>query len=113
MTADTYFREWLLAFALTQAIEMPIYCFALRPPWRAPKAFGASAITHPVIWFVIAPLMARHYLPMVVCAEIFAVGVEALYLRLLKVRSPLTWSLVGNGASFAAGALFYFLRGWL
>src|SRR5262249_35014609 len=55
--------EWIYAFLFTQAVEVPIYVFALRggpetPPQRALAkrvliAFGASALTHPIVWFVI------------------------------------------------------------
>ena len=51
-------RDWAEAFWFTQAFEMPVYLVALylyRPElrWytRAVIAFGASAITHPFVWF--------------------------------------------------------------
>jgi hypothetical protein len=111
-----YLLEWLLAFAITQAVEIPIYVWAFpgeRWPWRALKAFGASAITHPFVWFLFPFLLPGHarYLTMVVVAESFAVGVEAVYLRLLGAGRALAWAMVANGASFSVGVLHYWLRG--
>jgi hypothetical protein len=39
---------WLIAFAFTQAVEVPIYLRA-GAGWRA--AFLASTLTHPFVWF--------------------------------------------------------------
>jgi hypothetical protein len=44
--------------------------------------------------------------------EGFAVGAEALYLRALKVRRALLWSLVANFASASVGYLSGSLFGW-
>lgn len=73
--------RWLLAFAVTQAVEMPLYWLALRVPWRV--AFFASALTHPVVWFVF-PWVWRGWLlgtygSMVLAAELFAWLGEAAY----------------------------------
>ncbi len=114
--------RWLLAFAFTQAVEVPIYMRALRG--RPAVAFGASAITHPVVWFVIPRVWVRLYLAMIavrsdliirsptaryVCmvllAETFAVLVEAIYLRAWGLRRALAWSLAANAASLTLGLL--------
>jgi hypothetical protein len=97
-------ESWLAAFAFTQAVEVPIYAIALRAriPRLAPRlaaAFGASAITHPVVWFVIPHLIAHPWLAYVVIAETFAVAAEAAYLAMLGARRPVIWSLAANGAS--------------
>ena len=97
---------------LTQAVEMPIYGVALRKRRVVHAllvAFGASAITHPVVWFVF-PRLEIPYWWMVVAAELFAVGCEALYLRLLGVRDAILWSLLANAAS--AGVGFVLRAGW-
>lgn len=110
MTAG-YVVEWLVAFGLTQAVEAPIYARVLAPPRRALRALLPSALTHPAIWFAIAPRWTGSYLAMVVVAETFAVAVETLALVALRARRPLAWSAVANAASFAAGMLAYGLRG--
>src|SRR5262249_7561235 len=82
------FAAWLSAFAFTQAVEVPIYIFGLgidgaedaTVARRAAIGFGASALTHPIVWFVIPGLLPwASYWSMVAVAETFAVLVEALY----------------------------------
>lgn len=94
-------NEWLAAFAFTQIVEVPIYRRALGG--RALVAFGASALTHPVVWFVFPRLPFASYLAMVAAAEVFAWLVEAAYLRAFGLRRALAWSLVANAASLGLG----------
>ena len=102
---------WLVAFFFTQLFELPIY-------WKATGslrvAFFASAITHPIVWFVFPLLMEQGlgYAPMVVLAEAFAVFVEALWLRWngLPPARAFLWSLGANGLSVTCGFL---MRSWL
>jgi hypothetical protein len=101
--------EWLAAFVLTQAIEMPIYARVLPGPRRWVKAFGASAITHPVVWWGFAPHWPWGYVSMLAAAETFAVVVEAVYLHALGTRRALLWSLIANAGSAGAGLLIYAL----
>lgn len=95
---------WLSAFAFTQLVEVPIYCSGLRVRWWA--AFGASAITHPLLWFAIMPLLPLGYGARLAVGEAFAVLVEAAYFR-LGWRRPraLAWSLLANAASLGLGLL--------
>lgn len=93
--------EWLLAFGFTQVVEVPIY---LRFTRSFSTSFLASAFTHPLVWFVF-PLLPLGYWPMVACAEVFAVLVEAAWLRTRGARRPLLLSLLANGASFCLGLL--------
>ncbi len=79
--------DWAPAFALTQLIEVPIYRRTLRCP--AEVAFAASAITHPIVWFLF-PWMGCHMLgvrgvPVVVASELFAWIAEAVYLAFARV----------------------------
>lgn len=94
-------RDWFVAFALTQLFEMPLY-FKASKSWRV--GFFASAMTHPLVWFVF-PLLPLPYWPMVACAEVFAVVAEAVWLRANKVPHALWWSLGANGFSFSMGLL--------
>jgi hypothetical protein len=101
---------WLVAFFFTQLFELPIY-------WRATKSlrvgFFASAITHPVVWFVFPALRALFdpgfvssgYVVMVALAETFAVLVEAWWLRLNGVKRAFWWSLGANTFSATCGLL--------
>ncbi len=102
---------WLVAFFFTQLFEMPMY-------WKATRslrvAFFASAMTHPVVWFVF-PLLMEHgveYWPMVALAETFAVLAEAAWLRFngLSKGKALLWSLAANAFSTSCG---FALREWL
>jgi hypothetical protein len=112
---------WLIAFAFTQAVEMPIYVRGARATWA--EAFGASALTHPMVWFVIPGWVDAAYLAwlaphpslqlaasgrwwlMLVVAETFAVLAEAGYLAYLRRPRPLVWSLVANASSATLGLL--------
>lgn len=99
---------WLQAFLLTQLVEVPIYLLALRtrPAWQRPlAAFGASALTHPLVWLATASAPAAWFWTVVAASELAAVAVEALYLRALGAPRPLLWSLSANAASFGTGLL--------
>lgn len=104
---------WAVAFFFTQLFEMPLY-------WRATKSwrvgFFASAITHPVVWFVF-PVLMEHgldYLLMVVLAETFAVLAEAAWLRFngMKWGPSLLWSLLANAFSATMGLVLRKLVGF-
>ena len=96
-------RDWLIAFVFTQLVEVPIYSVAM--PCSPLVALGASAITHPIVWFVIFnPRWQAGYLARTAMAEAFAVVVEALYFAVLfRKRRAWLWSLLANAASFGAG----------
>jgi len=120
--------SWLVAFAFTQVVECPVYLVALRDAdgrgaqrrawWcKLVIAFGASAITHPIVWFGFPRLWLGlgelgGYWTMVACAEAFAVGVEAGYLRAFRVAQPWAWSVLANAASFGLGLVSRVLLGW-
>jgi len=106
-----YLTKWLNAFFLTQAVELPIYAMVLASrygrTWRTlALAFGASAITHPIVWFVV-PWRLWSYWTCYAVAESFAVLTEAVYLVVLglKPARALAWSLCANAASVAVAEL--------
>lgn len=108
-------ERWLHAFLLTQAVEMPLYAASLagRPmASRLALAFGASLLTHPIVWFVTPALIVRPYVAMVVVAELFAILAEAGYLRSLGVPRALSWSAAANLASVSTGFVVRALIGW-
>ena len=111
--------RWFQAFVFTQLVEVPIY----RRFFGAsiPLAFGASLITHPIVWLVFlyggriagVPFVAR-----AVAAELFARLVEAAYFaRFARPRPGATRALVGsllaNGVSLGLGFAAQRIFGWL
>lgn len=103
--------RWAAAFLLTQLVEVPIYGYALRG--RLLIAFGASTITHPIVWFVIQPLWPGRYHHGALLAEAFAITVEAIYLyRAGDLRRAWAWSLGANAASVAASIATRALLQW-
>ena len=114
---------WLWAFLLTEAVEVSIYLRALfarddpdRPFDRFLPAllvaFGASAITHPIVWFVMPKLIPNPYMLMVAIAEGFAIVAEAAWLRAFGLRHALWWSLFANAASVFVGMGLRRMFGW-
>lgn len=119
--------EWLRAFVLTQMVELVVHAHApgLTRPWRERAAigFGASAITHPIVWFVIPsavyyalawPSLSDEWWVAVAIGETFAVLGEAVWLRLFGVRAivALGVSLFANAWSFSLGLIAYRALGW-
>lgn len=103
-------RGWLIAFLFTQVVEIPIWAFGLRRAEprldrRLAIAFGASLLTHPLVWFAFPRLVTGTYVGMVVVAELFAWFVEAMYMSGFGLKRALWWSLAANGASMSLGLL--------
>ncbi|MCC6551948.1 MAG: hypothetical protein IT372_02855 [Polyangiaceae bacterium] len=104
-------KAWLSAFLFTQVVEVPIYRGLAGTGWL--PAFGASALTHPIVWFVIPSLWRDNYWGMVALAETFAVVAEAIYLGVgFGVKHPLRWSLLANAASAGLGLASRAAFGW-
>ncbi|MFO7561957.1 MAG: hypothetical protein R6X02_04895 [Enhygromyxa sp.] len=111
---------WLSAFGLTQAVELPIYLRALREdepvierlPAAIAVAFGASALTHPIVWFVFPTLISGSWLSMVLVAELFAIAAEAAWLRGFGLRRALAWAAFANAASVLVGLASRALFDW-
>jgi hypothetical protein len=118
--------SWLGAFLFTQVVEIPIYLWGLYRArlelgWaaRLAVAFGASALTHPIVWFVFPRLWRTleqpgGYWGMVAAAEAFAVIAEAIYLVGARVKpgQAFLWALFANGASVCLGFWSRFQFGW-
>ncbi len=98
-------HPWLLAFLFTQLVEIPIYSVALR--CSPLVAFGASALTHPVVWFgIFHPRVPGSYTGKAIVAELFAWLAEAAYFRFaFGMRRAWLWALVANATSVAVGLL--------
>ena len=102
---------WLVAFFFTQLFEIPIYWYATR---SLRISFLASAMTHPVVWFVF-PVLLEHGLSwtwMVVFAELFAVLAEAAWLHSNRTRRAFWWSLGANAFSATCGLVMRWLVGF-
>lgn len=119
---------WFNAFVFTQAVEVPLYVLAMRHAlrgghsrqpralgWQIALAFGASAITHPMVWFVIPDIPSSSYAEYVIRAETWAVMVEAFYFysfHVVFLRRAFVWALVANGLSAGLGFVSRYLFGW-
>ena len=96
---------WITAFLITQVVEAPIYLWAgrhLSAPRRWLLALGASAVTHPVVWFAF-PWQTAPWELCFFAAETFAVVAEGALGRLAGLERPWLWSLTANGASVIVG----------
>ena len=107
--------SWLWAFLFTQAIEVPIYARILSGSWprRLALAFGASAVTHPLIYLVLPELWPGSYLGYVALAEAIAVAGEAIWLSSFGVKQSVAWALLANGLSAGLGLGVRHYLGWL
>jgi hypothetical protein len=112
--------EWLPAFLVTLAVELPVAAYLLRRaepdlPRRLLLVVFANLLTHPSVWFVFTQLFLIGTLEYTVAAEAWAIGIEALFyvvtIRGLGPRRALAVALAANLASFAAGRLVTAL-GW-
>lgn len=108
---------WLSAFAFTQLIETPLYAMALsraggrgRSRWLV--AFGASCLSHPLIFIVLPRYWSGSYLNYVLVAEGVAVAIEASWLTAFGLPRSVWWAVAVNGASVALGLGARALFGW-
>lgn len=99
--------RWASAFAFTQIAEVPIYRAGLSVSYA--RAFGASAVTHPLVWwFVVESGVRWSWLARATCGELFAVVVEGLWFApVVGLRRGMLWSLLANAVSLALGLVSY------
>jgi len=72
--------------------------------------FGASLITHPMVWFVFPQIRDEggfSYGEYLLMAESYAYGVEALYYYAFRVQHPILLSVIANTCSFLTGVMLY------
>lgn len=102
------------ALALTLLVEVPVYSALLRAVagvrWRDGARLGAAAnlVSHPLVFLVAAPLLASRLglVAAVVCAEVLAVFMEIVVVRVLRRQDLVALagtSYVANALSFCAG----------
>ena len=93
-----YFQAWALAFLFTQMGEVPIYAVGLRVGLL--PAFGASAITHPVLWFAVFPYLHLPYIWLIAIGESFKI--RALLVHAAAGAAMLALGYYGSGFSRAS-----------
>ena len=106
---------WIMAFLLTQVIEISVGSLVWRDAevkWfrKAYIIFGASLITHPMVWFVFPKIQVDggfDYEEYLLMAEAYAYGVEVLYYYVMKVKNPFLLSIIANTCSFLTGIFIY------
>jgi hypothetical protein len=109
-------KLWAAAFALTQVVEAPLYLLLSRrmPAFRRwCYALGASAITHPVLWFALpweSAGTSRNYWTLAIAGEAGVLAVEIVYGFLLRAPRPVLAACTANAASILAGILLQFLH---
>jgi len=101
---------WAEAFALTLAIEVPLALVVLRGPRArvAVVAALATAITHPLLCFVLLPALPGPWVARVIPGEVVVIAIEAVVYALglgLKRGHALAASAFLNGASYLVGLL--------
>lgn len=122
----SFLASWLRAFLFTQVVEMGVYTSATAPRplrERLAIAFAASAITHPIVWFVIpdtvralaltGDVMTDWWIAIAV-AETFAFSAEAVWLGLFGVRprEAAARAFLANAFSFTLGLVLYRFGLW-
>jgi hypothetical protein len=104
--------DWLVAFLLTLAVEVPVATWLLRR--TEPNLLRGAALvvfanlaSHPLVWYVWTQVFLIGTVEYVLAAETWAVAVEAIFyavvVRGLGPRRALAVALVANVASFAFG----------
>jgi hypothetical protein len=100
------------ALGITLAAETAVLFLLFRNRYAIGKIVGTSIIanlaTHPLVWFVF-PLAGMPYALAMIVSEFFAIGAEAVILRVLlpniRIEGALISSALANLASFSAGIL--------
>ncbi len=100
-------RDWLLAFVLTLAVELPLYALALRRKgWRYALlvGLGLNVLTHPLAWFFITS--RGGFMPVEIAVWLVeGLGVfTAARTRWSKDRADLVQALATSLAANAASA---------
>ena len=113
--APVSFPEYLGIFALTCAIEAPVYAMALRSRGARTTALAIAALnlaTHPLVFFAIPRAVSSlggHNSTSLLVAEIFAPAVEALLLWRIRggsAWSSLAYALAANLLSWSTAYFF-------
>ena len=107
--------NWIMAFSITQVVEITVGSLFWKDEDISTKRkcltiFGASLITHPMVWFVFPNIQHEggfSYEEYLLMAEGYAYSVEAFYYYVVKVKRPILLSIATNTCSFLLGLLIY------
>ena len=129
MTVELFLRilpHWACAFALTLAVEVPIFVLLARhtaakrkvPSCSRRRAAAAGAlgscITHPLLWFV-WPFVVTDYTAYIISGELLVTAVESftfyLFARPISFKRAALVAVTANAASFGSGMLVYKILG--
>ncbi len=102
---------WLTAFLITEAVEAPVYLALGRGVpllRRILLAFGASAVTHPLLWFLF-DWDTESWWWSFGLGEGLVVIVEGMLARLAGFRFPWLVALAANAASVLVGFLIQWI----
>ena len=100
---------WLLAFLLTQLIEVSTALLVIKKESKVRLAllvFTASSITHPILWFVIHKLCMEQELShtmFLILGESYVVLIESMLYYIFKMEKPFRCALILNATSFIIG----------
>lgn len=107
-------NDWLVAFLLTLAVEVPVATLLLRRDEpnllrAAALVVFANLVTHPLVWYVWSQVFLVGTPRYVIAAETWAILAEAVFyavaIRGLRPGRALLVAAVANVASFAVGRL--------
>ena len=107
--------NWPIAFVLTQLIEISVaLCIWKDIPKRKVclYVFCASALTHPIVWFVFPGMMRQYqwdYGTFLLFAESYAYLVEILWYAAVRASRPIFISCAANTCSMLTGLLIQYL----
>ncbi|MBL8624882.1 MAG: hypothetical protein JNK64_26475 [Myxococcales bacterium] len=104
---------WSLAFALTLAVEVPLGLLLVRHDGRARVAMvvtAGSALSHPLLCFVLVRRLPGGFLARVLIGELIVVAIEGVVLA-VGLRLPpgraLALSATLNAASYLVGVAWF------
>jgi hypothetical protein len=101
--------KWLVAFAWTLALELPVYTLVLGHRMRSwqrlcAAVFAVNAVTHPLLWFAF-PRFEPFWL-YALAGETCVVVAEAAMLALaIPLRAAIVASVLANATSLLLGLL--------
>ncbi len=123
MLNPLYVQAWIKAFIISLILEIPIFVVIARWPNIKRSDIGfvrpliaagiGTCITHPVLWFVLRPIIAN-YTVFLIIGELQAILIETLVFYLIVKKISLLHafiaSLTANEVVCGIGFLLYFFK---
>ena len=113
---------WLVAFALTIAIEAPVVWLLVgstepRAMRKIGAIFYANLATHPAVWFIFPLLPVSRWMSVTlseISAFVLEAGLYAMLFDKISLRQAALVSLLANGLSLSAGYwALPIIAGWM